>query len=196
MSFDVIGDIEASIDNYQRMLARGFSVVPVWYLNSDLAVLTDLASTTDYLAIGGIAAARSPRRVAKYLPAIEARARASNPNIRLHGFGVGCTILTDIVDWYSVDCSTWTIPLRYGAPLEFTPRAIIHHETDIARVRQPLYVPRRISYAYRAKLALYCVEYQAQILKLSEYRRRRKYANNSQDKLRRCTPTETTPRQV
>jgi hypothetical protein len=53
-SLDVIGDPHASMQNYETMLRRGFSPMPVFTRGEDFSVLEDYYKTSEVVGVGGL----------------------------------------------------------------------------------------------------------------------------------------------
>lgn len=53
-TLDVIGDPHASMQNYETMLKRGFSPIPIFTRGEDPSVLDDYYKTSDVVGVGGL----------------------------------------------------------------------------------------------------------------------------------------------
>lgn len=107
-TLDVIGDGPASMRNYETLLGRGFSPVPVFTRGEDVAMLDRYYETSDLVAIGGLVSRHNqPKPYLKFLqPHLAGR----------HYHALGFTALEWIKSLrpYSVDSSSWTRAGRFG----------------------------------------------------------------------------------
>ncbi len=120
-TLDVIGDAEATAKNTERMLHElpGEPVMPTFHVGSDWKWLAHWAPRVKQIALGGMVphASRMP-----FLRAWLARAFSMIPaTTRVHGFGLTVLPLVKEFPFYSVDSSTWLMPLRYGHMYLFDP---------------------------------------------------------------------------
>lgn len=53
-TLDVIGDPHGTMKNYETMLKRGFSPVPIFTRGEDLSVMDDFYKTSDVVGLGGL----------------------------------------------------------------------------------------------------------------------------------------------
>lgn len=58
-TLDVIGDPEASMKNYETMIARGYNPVPIFTRGEDPSILDEYYKTSDVVGIGGLVGTRS-----------------------------------------------------------------------------------------------------------------------------------------
>lgn len=53
-TLDVVGDAKATLHNYETMLKRGFSPIPIFTRGEDPSMLEDYYKTSDIIGIGGL----------------------------------------------------------------------------------------------------------------------------------------------
>jgi hypothetical protein len=109
MALDVIGDPERTWENYQTMLARGFTdAVPVLTRNTPEDHLEGFYRTADLVALGGLATKTgSPYR---YVRSVMGRAAGR----KVHLLGATNMGWLKHLAPYSADSSTWEDAARYG----------------------------------------------------------------------------------
>jgi len=107
LALDVIGDPHKSMVNYEIMLKRGYSPVPIFTRGEDPSVIDDLYKTTDLIAIGGLVGTRKNKGFVKgIMPFFK------NRNVHLLGFTN--KNMTKIIRPYSCDSSSAHSASRFG----------------------------------------------------------------------------------
>ena len=109
-SLDVIGDPDKTTRNYQIMLERGFKPIPVFTASADTSIIDELYETTDYIALGGIATARTDLKI----PLLQ-RAFRTIRERKVHLLGVTNSGVLRKYKPYSCDSSSWLQGSRYGS---------------------------------------------------------------------------------
>jgi hypothetical protein len=109
-SFDVIGDAEASLNNYKDMIALGLDVIPTWHYTEPIEYFDNYCKMTDYVAVGGVAKL-SFRDPALTESIVRKTLRRKPKETRIHLFGIGAPqIMTRYGhELYSVDNSKWNV---------------------------------------------------------------------------------------
>lgn len=148
-ALDVIGNPEASLQNYKYMLSNGAGNHPNFVLtfhrNAPIEYLDKIASMTDYIAIGGIAMnLRRAERIFIIRKAID-RLKALNSKARIHLFGVSDATVLKIFakDIESADSTTYINGERFAklypvggyanGQFEYTHRSCYGNQYDMTR---------------------------------------------------------------
>lgn len=115
-NLDVIGDGEASFQNWRYMREQGLEPVPIYHPPTDVKYLEAYLKDCDFLAIGGISATSKRDRLLSldrlwrdYLTDDKGL-----PVVKVHGFGLGSLDVLVRYPWYSVDNTTWLQQAIYG----------------------------------------------------------------------------------
>jgi hypothetical protein len=107
-TLDVIGDPHASMQNYETMLKRGFSPVPIFTRGEDPSVLDDYYKTSDVVGIGGLVG--TPNNKA-FVNGIMRRVAGR----RVHWLGFTSIDYLKHYRPYMCDSSTWEAGARFAA---------------------------------------------------------------------------------
>jgi len=124
VSLDVIGDGEASWQNFKRMKEAGLDPMPVYHAASPIKYLEKYLANSEYVGIGALTALSTAVRI-KNLDMIWADYLTDDdglPIAKFHGMGFTTTELIMRYPWWSVDSSTWLTTSRMGIIL--TPRCV------------------------------------------------------------------------
>jgi hypothetical protein len=108
---DVIGNAEATWDNYRRMKRDGLHPLPVYHFRTPITYLKKyLEAGERYIALGGMVG-NTGKDSKQWL--IRCFKEAEPYGAVFHGFGR--TRMDDLRDfpWYSVDSTSWNGPVRY-----------------------------------------------------------------------------------
>src|SRR5690554_1947242 len=114
-ALDVIGDPDASYQNYVAMRNAGVRILPTFHIGSDWRYYDQLLDEYDYVAIGGVAwrVASGVNEDAPMMRAlIHIHKRAQQKGVRLHGFGVTAWRYIRSFDWFSIDSTTFLVGAR------------------------------------------------------------------------------------
>lgn len=106
-TLDVVGDPEASMQNYQMMLDRGFNPVPIFTRGEDPSVIDDYYKTSDVVGIGGLV---GTRRNKGFINGIMEKIG----NRRCHWLGFTSANYMKHYKPYMCDSSSWAGALRFG----------------------------------------------------------------------------------
>jgi len=107
LALDVIGDPHKSMVNYEIMLKRGYTPVPIFTRGEDPSVIDELYKTTDVVAIGGLVGTKKNKGFVKgIMPFFNGR------NVHLLGFTNKSMIKT--VKPYSCDSSVAHAASKFG----------------------------------------------------------------------------------
>lgn len=112
VQLDVIGDEEASWNNYEKMRARGYDVLPVFTRGSSVEALERMYSTTDYVLLGGVATGGGNRNYVKWFSEVGRGRKA-------HWLGFTSDKFIRALRPTSVDSSSWTGSARFGQIFTF-----------------------------------------------------------------------------
>lgn len=107
-ALDVIGDHEATWDNYRLMYERGFqTVMPTYHLSEPSDCLDRLIGHTNYLAIGGMVG-KNAKDVVSFCDGVlrDEGGLLKYPEIKFHGFGIGSGKALNHYPWHSCDSTT------------------------------------------------------------------------------------------
>jgi hypothetical protein len=104
-TLDVIGDPHGTMQNYETMLARGFTPVPIFTRGEDPSVLDDLYKTSDLVGVGGLVGTRGNHG---FVNGIMERAAGR----KVHWLGFTNTSFLKVWRPYMADSSTWSIGQR------------------------------------------------------------------------------------
>jgi hypothetical protein len=115
------------------MESQGLSPLPVYHAGSPLRELDRICDEYEYFALGGVAKWTAKRRRVVMLD-LWKRIRANGFEGRVHGFGITSMELMRGFPWYSVDSSTWTMPLRWGTITLF--RGGLIHQMAVSDTRE------------------------------------------------------------
>ena len=117
---DVIGDGEATYQNFKYMEEQGADPMPVYHQGTDEKfLLSYLDQGYDYIALGGMVGGSSSslkawldRLFDRYLTDAQ-----GNPTIKVHGFGITGFQYLWRYPWYSVDSTSWLKTAAFGVVL-------------------------------------------------------------------------------
>ena len=106
-TLDVIGDPEATMENYQTMLRRGFNPIPVFTRGEDPSVLEEYYANSDVVGVGGLVGTEGNRGFVKgIMEKIGER--------RVHWLGFTNLEFVKHYKPYMCDTSAWESAARYG----------------------------------------------------------------------------------
>ena len=106
-NLDVIGDGDASFKNYEIMLKRGFSPIPIFTRGEDIEVLEEYYKTSDVVGIGGLVKTKGSKGFVKGV-----MRRAGDRKI--HWLGFTARDMLAYYRPYMCDCSSWNGAMKYG----------------------------------------------------------------------------------
>lgn len=123
-SLDVIGDAEASWNNYRTLRDQGLDAVPTIHYGEPPELISRYADEgVDFIGLGGMVIRKSePQRLLRWTLSMFRYAREKHPEIRFHGWGVTHPDLVMPLPWFSVDSSGFSAAYRYGRLTLFDPR--------------------------------------------------------------------------
>ena len=134
LSYDVIGDHEASAVNHARALERigdAVKMVPTWHLGSPMGELERMCETYDFVCIGGaVPFAKAPDSL--YRACAQAHRIAARYGTKLHGLGMTGNRILHGLPWFSVDSSAWLAACRFPSmPLANREGRIVQFEHGV-----------------------------------------------------------------
>lgn len=107
-TLDVVGDPHASMVNYETMLRRGYTPVPIFTRGEDPSVLDDYYKTSDVVGIGGLVHTGGNKGFVKgIMKKVAGR--------RVHWLGFTNLEFIKAFRPYMVDSSSWESGARYGS---------------------------------------------------------------------------------
>jgi hypothetical protein len=116
-NLDVIGDHDATLANYKRMVDKGFNPIPVFGYGGDLKYLREYCAMTDYVALGGLVpVTRFKAKLARWLNhcwQFLSKQRQGDTLVRVHGLGVSSVWALERYPFYSVDSTTWLVGNKF-----------------------------------------------------------------------------------
>lgn len=109
---DVVGDREMTYANWHTMLKRGFKPIPIWTRGESVKVLEEMFDHGGKVGIGGITAndKKPGGRMQTFM-----KVASKYPKARTHWLGFTKLEWVRTFRPSSVDSSSWTSGLRYGA---------------------------------------------------------------------------------
>lgn len=107
-------DAEETMRNYRLMRSEGLTPIPVWKHHFPTEHLDCYCAQSQLIAIGGLVGKGNSGK--RYYRQMLGEFSQRYPENRFHMFGLGVTAAAAFTDVkpYSVDCSTWLNPSRYG----------------------------------------------------------------------------------
>jgi len=107
-TLDVIGDKDGTRKNYERMLERGLSPIPIFTRGEDVSELDQYYETSDLVALGGLVGTKGNRGFVKGI-------MRHVGDRKTHWLGFGSLPFIGKFIPYSVDSSSWSSGVRYGS---------------------------------------------------------------------------------
>lgn len=106
-TLDVIGDPEGTLRNYETMLARGFTPVPIFTRGEDPSVLEDYYKTSDVVGIGGLVGTQGNRGFVRGIMRHVA-------DRKVHWLGFTDLDFIKVYRPFMCDSSSWESGSRFG----------------------------------------------------------------------------------
>jgi len=115
-----IKNAEESFKNYQYLRSLGLSPIPVWKADSPVKHLDYYADKSQIIAIGGVNSKGSISNQALFR-------FVTNRHLDnlYHMLGIGTGITSFKVFPYSIDCSSWLNPAKFGHQILFDEKEIV-----------------------------------------------------------------------
>lgn len=122
-SLDVIGNDEASWENYVKMREAKVRCIPVYHYGERESFLEKMVDECDYIGLGGVAQLGVGDPLFDWLDYSFKRYicdASGRPKVKVHGFAVTSVTAIQRYPWYSVDSTSWAIgkwgkvPYRIG----------------------------------------------------------------------------------
>lgn len=110
-ALDVIGNPEATTENFRTMVKRGFNPIPVFTRGHQLDVLDEYYEHSDVVAIGGIASGKAGEHQ-QYIKWFMGPDGVDGKKV--HWFGLTDYPLVLSLKPYMLDSVGWISPIRYG----------------------------------------------------------------------------------
>lgn len=127
-NLDVIGNAEETLKNQKFLESEGLKPLPVWHAGESEEYLKSYCDKYEYVGIGGIISSHT---------SVQSQAKLWNwlfqkyKNTKFHFFGIGLagSRIFRSARPYSVDCSSWLVPARYGRGCRLDKRGRIVSQT-------------------------------------------------------------------
>ncbi|MBA7599408.1 hypothetical protein ES703_06441 [subsurface metagenome] len=105
---------DETIQNYEIMRSEGLTPIPVWKHHFPREHLDYYCTQSQLIAIGGLVGKGNNGK--RYYRQLLGEVSQRYPENRFHMFGLGLTAAAAFTDVkpYSIDCSTWLNPSRFG----------------------------------------------------------------------------------
>lgn len=116
VNLDVIGDGEASYNNWKYLCSKGIDVMPVYHIGTDEKWLVKYLQDTDYIGLGAVAKLHTAVRMDGLTYIWNKYLRDSNgrPKYKVHGMGLTAVDIMLRYPWYSVDSVSPIVQSAYG----------------------------------------------------------------------------------
>lgn len=112
-NLDVIGNGQASFENWKIMSKAGLDILPVYHIGTDEKYLKKYLEKTNYVALGsGVITKMSMKMRVRAFGYIWDK--YLRKDVKVHGFGITAIPLLMRFPWYSVDSTAWSVLTRYG----------------------------------------------------------------------------------
>jgi hypothetical protein len=122
-SVDVIGNPNATKNNFKVLTKAGYDVVPTVHFGTSPKELDFYASQgVDFIGLGGLVK-KSKTLAHRWLVQIMSYAQKHHPQIRFHAWGVTSTQFLRHFPFWSCDSSSFASATRYGSIRFFNPNA-------------------------------------------------------------------------
>lgn len=133
---------DASWRNYQFLRGQDVPVLPVFHYGEDMKWLKLFCRECEYICFGGMVGITGNDR-SQWIDTAFRVAQETNPDIKIHGLGIGDLELIERVPWYSIDSTTWLkiaamgsilVPRKRDGVFVFDDNPFKVYETEIQRV--------------------------------------------------------------
>ncbi len=118
-SLDVIGNADASWENYLTMRSEGVSSLPVYHFGEPEEFLARMVEECEYIGIGGVAQLGVSEALFDWLDVCFRKYICNpdgTPKVKVHGFAVTSIRAVKRYPWHSVDSTSWAIGMWGKAP--------------------------------------------------------------------------------
>lgn len=136
IGFDVIGDADATFENYRMQRAAGAVVEPTIHYGAPLGYIDRVLDVADtaWLNLGGVVpllkGGGDSRRVAAFVAAVRRRVP---PEVKLHALGCTDPGVLNLVGLDGVDSTTWLGARRFGRVPLYDPARGRWYKLDVGR---------------------------------------------------------------
>lgn len=123
-ALDVIGDAEASYQNWIAARRDGLDLVPTLHYGEGTKALDRFAEEgATLIGLGGMVPYSSEKdRLMRWCLQMHRHARDHHPHVRFHGWGISHPFLVDNLPWWSTDSSGFSSCFRFGSLRLWDPR--------------------------------------------------------------------------
>lgn len=123
-SLDVIGDPDATFENWQAARRDGLELVPTVHYGEGTDALDRLAEHgATLIGLGGMVPYSSEKdRLMRWCLMMHRHARDHHPHVRFRGWGISHPYLVDNLPWWSTDSSGFSSCFRFGTLRLWVPR--------------------------------------------------------------------------
>lgn len=144
-ALDVIGDADASFENYLAAKRDGLDLVPTLHYGAEPHETDRLVEAgASLIGLGGMVPYSSEKdRLMRWTLSMHRYARDNHPDVRFHGWGISHPYLVDNLPWWSTDSSGFSSAFRFGTLRLWLPRrsrfvSVNLNGRDLARYAKPL----------------------------------------------------------
>lgn len=123
-ALDVIGDPDASFENYRAAQRDGLNLVPTLHYGEEPDQMDRLVEHgASLIGLGGMVPYSSEKdRLMRWTLSMHRYARDNHPQVRFHGWGISHPYLVDNLPWWSTDSSGFSSCFRFGTLRLWVPR--------------------------------------------------------------------------
>lgn len=129
-SLDVIGDPKKTFENYQTMLSRGFTPVPIFTRGEDVSMIDEYYKTSDVVGIGGLVGTQGNTGFVKGIMKVVG-------GRRVHWLGFVRHNFVNYYKPYMCDASSWSHASRNGDLKVYMGKGIIKSYRRINFITRP-----------------------------------------------------------
>lgn len=123
-ALDVIGDPDASFENWRAAQRDGLDLVPTLHYGEEPEQMDRLVEHgASLIGLGGMVPYSSEKdRLMRWTLSMHRYARDNHPGVRFHGWGISHPYLVDSLPWWSTDSSGFSSCFRFGTLRLWVPR--------------------------------------------------------------------------
>lgn len=154
-ALDVIGDWRGTLKNTEAMWAAGIPAIPCFHADEPWDALVHMATHYPKIALGGIALARTGKKMAWAEQCFARVHRAVGHLTKIHGFGFGSEKAIMTLPFHSVDATNWEIgPCKFGRWQRYGRMSVRGSQQNLrGEVEWYLELERRAQHRWRREMA-------------------------------------------
>lgn len=107
-TLDVIGDAEASMENYKEMLTAGLNPIPIFTRGEKIEALEEYYKTSDVVGLGGLVGTKGNKEFVKGIMEVVG-------DRKVHWLGFNAKDFIAHYKPYTCDSSSWASAVRYAS---------------------------------------------------------------------------------